>query len=769
MSSMTGIRRAFASVALIVIGASMASVRPVDAKMPGATRHRQAVSSPRGTCTPADGLCLTVALALANGDPAQCGSAESLVVNERDQINVCYTLTNMSGQTLNYHSLRDTVDGALFNQMPIVVTDGATYQYNRIVTAEVTRDVTSTWTAGATLPYEYSTGTYDFIDISATGTEIAGGDDDMTGVILPFNVDVYGETNRICVGNNGAIAFGTDSCYLPGFNVALPIMVPNYFGGPVMFPLWTDLYSGGKLLAQLMGTAPARKVVVEWYQKNHYNDGADDPGGVTFEVVFDEASGNFSFQYQTTTFGSDPAWDHGGTATVGVENAEGTSWNQYSYNEPVLVDASAIDWTNHSAEALSASATVHLDVGAPVANISPTELDADAAAGTSTTALLTIGNTGNRDLVWNFDEASARAHFPPPGSRYAMPFHAPAETSKGPPPHPRGIVGGKTAPHPLRPFGAAAVPAYTIVYSLEGSWYETFDAADPTSFDRIAFYDGQTYAGAFVGDDFTHEYVLSYNTSQLDTLDTLTGAVAHIAALPLPPNTSWSSLSWDRTTDTLFGLAGACGTSSSIYAIDPATGAYQLVGTTTDAQCLVAIAVDDDGLMYGLDLIDDALYAIDKTNGDAALVGSLGFNANYAQDIAFDRSNGVLYLGGMDNDANGGIYTIDTVTGMATLIEPLGYLVEVTALDIALAGGPCAHPSDIPWLTQNPPSGSTPGSSSSPVEVTFDAAGLAAGTYSAHLCVRSNDTHQRTTDVPVQFSVSDPTDTIFADGFDGVP
>jgi hypothetical protein len=537
----------------------------------------------------------------------------------------------------------------------------------------------------------------------------------------------------------------------------------------VLFPLWTDLYSGGKLLVQQIGTSPASRYVVEWYRKNHYDDGADDPGGVTFEVVFDESSGNFSFQYQTTTFGADPSWDHGGAATVGLENADGSSWNQFSYDTPALADGMAIDWTNHSAEALSAAATVHLDVGAPIAEISPVPLEASALPGGSASATLTIANPGDRDLLWTLDEASPRAHFPPPGTRYAMPFHAREQSSKGPPPRPRDAPSAKPpAPHPL-PQAAFAVPAYSIVYSLEGSWYETFDASSPTDFRRVAFYDGQTYAGAFVGDDFTHEYVLSYNTSQLDTLDTLTGAVTHIAALPLPVGESWSSLSWDRTTDTLYGIAGACGVSSNLYTIDPASGAFQLVGTTTDADCMVSIAVDDAGFMYGLDLVTDGLYAIDKTDGEVALIGSLGFNANYAQDMAFDRASGVLYLGGMDNDANGGIYTVDPVTGAATLVEPLGYLVEVTALDIAVAGGPCAHALDVPWLSASPTSGTTAGGVSSTIDVGFDASALSAGTYAADLCVRTNDTHRLTVTVPVQLVVTNGADAIFADGFEGLP
>ena len=32
------------------------------------------------------------------------------------------------------------------------------------------------------------------------------------------------------------------------------------------------------------------------------------------------------------------------------------------------------------------------------------------------------------------------------------------------------------------------------------------------------------------------------------------------------------------------------------------------------------------------------------------LIGSIGFNANYGQDMAFDLSTGILYLAGFDGD-----------------------------------------------------------------------------------------------------------------------
>ena len=87
---------------------------------------------------------------------------------------------------------------------------------------------------------------------------------------------------------------------------------------------------------------------------------------------------------------------------------------------------------------------------------------------------------------------------------------------------------------------------------------------------------------------------------------------------------------------------------------------------------------------------------------------------------------------------------------------------------IAVASGPCSTPSDVPWLSENPTSGTTTAGSSDPVTVTFDATTLTTGTYTANICVNTNDTTQRHAAVPVTFNVSGgPPDEIFKDGFDG--
>ncbi len=51
----------------------------------------------------------------------------------------------------------------------------------------------------------------------------------------------------------------------------------------------------------------------------------------------------------------------------------------------------------------------------------------------------------------------------------------------------------------------------------------------------------------------------------------------------------------------------------------------------------------------------------------------------------------------------------------------------------------CTAPADVPWLSEAPTSGTTAAGASTPVQVTFDSTGLAVGTYTANLCVTSND------------------------------
>jgi hypothetical protein len=83
------------------------------------------------------------------------------------------------------------------------------------------------------------------------------------------------------------------------------------------------------------------------------------------------------------------------------------------------------------------------------------------------------------------------------------------------------------------------------------------------------------------------------------------------------------------------------------------------------------------------------------------------------------------------------------------------------------SGADCGVPGDIAWLSFTPPSGEVAAGSLQQVTITADATGLAAGDYSALVCVTTSDPMLPVLPVAVALHVSGPDpDVIFIDGFD---
>src|SRR4029077_17574474 len=124
----------------------------------------------------------------------------------------------------------------------------------------------------------------------------------------------------------------------------------------------------------------------------------------------------------------------------------------------------------------------------------------------------------------------------------------------------------------------------------------------------------------------------------------------------------------------------------------------------------IDIAIDPHGNMYGVDIVTDTLVAIDKTTGEASTIGSIGFDSNYSERLDCADTTGTLYFSGWDNNlAEAILYTIDTDTGLATPISPIGPnagAVQYSALAIARLAGICSYPTDVPWLQYSDTRGS---------------------------------------------------------------
>jgi len=181
--------------------------------------------------------------------------------------------------------------------------------------------------------------TYDWEEISGTGTEILPNSDDEyeSAVSLGFFFNFYGtDYSQVAVSNNGLLFSGEGSSQW----VNEPIKESDNVHGFIA-PFWDDIVtwgSAGSVYHETIGTAPNRKFIVEWKDNQHYSSS---PEGVTFEAILYEGNNSIKFQYLDTTFGN-ANYDNGGSATVGIESPDGDDGLQYSFNEQSITPGLAI-------------------------------------------------------------------------------------------------------------------------------------------------------------------------------------------------------------------------------------------------------------------------------------------------------------------------------------------------------------------------------------------------------------------------------------------
>ncbi|MFB7517053.1 S8 family serine peptidase [Streptomyces sp. NPDC056144] len=171
---------------------------------------------------------------------------------------------------------------------------------------------------------------------TSASTKLAlSGDENAKTIALPFPVSFYGVNySQASVTTNGLVNFLSPR--LGDYaNTALPS--PGQPNG-ILAAYWDDLTLDSKASVKtaVSGTAGQRRFAIVWENAALV---ADTSKRVTFEAVFEEATGAIVLQYQS--IGAN-ALEAGGSATVGIENQAGTDALPYSFNQSVLTDRSAI-------------------------------------------------------------------------------------------------------------------------------------------------------------------------------------------------------------------------------------------------------------------------------------------------------------------------------------------------------------------------------------------------------------------------------------------
>lgn len=160
----------------------------------------------------------------------------------------------------------------------------------------------------------------------------------------PFNIGFsftyFGNTyTQFYVTSNGLVLFGagsTDGSEDPIPTTGTP---NNYIAG-----FWDDLTvdGSGNILYTTVGASPNRKLIIQFRNMGFY---PFPPFFGTFSVILYETSNVIQVQYRLIVDKMSPR-AHGSSATIGIENADGTAGVQYSYHaSDTIYTGKAISFT----------------------------------------------------------------------------------------------------------------------------------------------------------------------------------------------------------------------------------------------------------------------------------------------------------------------------------------------------------------------------------------------------------------------------------------
>ena len=226
----------------------------------------------------------------------------------------------------------------------------------------------------------------------------------------------------------------------------------------------------------------------------------------------------------------------------------------------------------------------------------------------------------------------------------------------------------------------------------QGNSFVKFSLTNPLKLDTIATnvvsladYNANNF---FTGGDFTPYgyYAITQTTNKLIKVDTATGAQQLIGNATAPAGYVWSGMSWDAATKNLYGIASAS-SGTALCIIDPFTAAVSLVAIIP-VGLTEWVAVSNNGNMYVMS-DNNYVYSVNKTTGAAtALSNPVGADVIYEQDADFDPVTDKLYLTTLILSQNyvGDLRTVDTNTGISSVIGTLGGLSEIDATGIAGPG-----------------------------------------------------------------------------------
>jgi hypothetical protein len=234
------------------------------------------------------------------------------------------------------------------------------------------------------------------------------------------------------------------------------------------------------------------------------------------------------------------------------------------------------------------------------------------------------------------------------------------------------------------PIGINTPCRYVYYYDATTSMIKRFSFESGCPGGDIASWTPPTFASGGVQGGNGNFYILDAGPpNSLCQLDTSNGNVTIFGQITGMGSASANSMAYDAVNDSYY-LCGYSGSTNNLYKLDINTLTATLISSIgSPGSPMIAIAINSSGIGYGYELMpDNNAYTFDPVSGTSSLLGSIGFNAQYGQDMDIDIESGIIYLAAFNSNTNSGeLRTMDPNTGMTTLLYPLLDQISVLEFD----------------------------------------------------------------------------------------
>lgn len=183
--------------------------------------------------------------------------------------------------------------------------------------------------------YPFASGAASLEDMSAGTTQLIGADQSgarspVTPLGFVFRLDGVSHS-QFSVSSEGFLRLGSTQVTFSSDNAAAFASTSD---APKICPYFDDLRIGtnGKVHYKVVGSAPLRKLVVEWLNMQIPPVGGGNPGAGTFQVWLSESTGMITFVYGTGI----SANSANGGYTVGFQSGAATNFASVTTNGPFV-------------------------------------------------------------------------------------------------------------------------------------------------------------------------------------------------------------------------------------------------------------------------------------------------------------------------------------------------------------------------------------------------------------------------------------------------